>query len=613
MIKNDAKHSYGAFSNMGRNTAKIFTNIKKKDLLLRPQSKAKNKQSILDFLKRNNYPTVEGDIEEETKKNTNVELDDSQSDEIEETNDIFSASYKTPKNKKKQKKKKIDKNSCFHRLNKEDYKFHDIHMIKKMHEIAKPKPNITKYVINTNLVSKRIITGPKWEKMGKRKDIFKYNYSKYYLNHENILNNAGHCFINMDKQTMRGDLLTSNNLRINSAKAFSRNRNKNLDNKHFKFNSETNQNINKKINNKWEKQNINNTFRKTSMKSVSSKKKNSNKYLNINFKTTGNSTNKNNKNTISKSFNEASILNNDEEENDISSELNDSYQLYKHHYIKQLKQNSLINKKENSLYITTENKTNNTKSNNESQSSKKSKKIMNIKRPKTANNYTVKQIKHKQLIKGPEFDKIIPRDYYTNLFQHSTALIPFSSPNIQFTKERSLNMVLYERPIYYKRLVKTMQGINLKEYIDDKNDFIKVPEFDKMKSRPDDNGSPLPIYMKGQVSRDSCNKITEVSLKLNNFANGKFYDGYNTFIPKKSFNKLVNLNLLTSKALFPNLLKNKNDNIEMKNYIEKSLKFYNRNYVDLMKEGSLTKFDNVTFKAIPNQIDVPDYILNTEH
>ena len=617
MIQNDAKNSYGAFSNMGKNTAKIFSNIKKKDILLNPQSKAKNKQCIIDFLKRNNYHTIEDDIEKETKKNNNDELEDSQSDEIDEENDIFSLSYKNPKKNKKQKKKKKGVFSCFHRLNAADFKFHDIHINKIKHETEKPIPSCTKYAPNTNLIWKRTITGPKWEKMGKRKDIFKHDDTKYYLNHENILNNAGHCFINMDKQTMRGDIINSQNLRVSSARAFSRNDKKYMTINNLKSKCDTNFNINKNINNKWGKEN-NSTFRTKSMKSMKSiksmksmksikslaKKKSSSKFLNINYKTTatGNSANKN-FNTISKSFNEESDFNSDDE-NNISSELNDSYQLYKHYYLKQIRPYSTINKKDTS-YIKTENKINN-KSNNESISSKK----LN-KRPKTANKYFVKKMNHKHHIKGPEFDKIIPREYFDNLFQHGTALIPFSTPNIQLIKERTLNMVFYERPTYLKKLVKTMQGINLGEYMDNKKLFIRVPEFDKMKARPSDNGSPLPIYMKGQVSRDSCNKTTEKSLQMNNFANGKFFDGFNTFIPKKSFNKLVNLNLLNSKTLFPSLMKNKNDKVEINNYIEKSLRFYNRNYIDLMKEGSLTKFDNVTYKAIPNTV-VPESVLESE-
>ena len=142
-----------------------------------------------------------------------------------------------------------------------------------------------------------------------------------------------------------------------------------------------------------------------------------------------------------------------------------------------------------------------------------------------------------------------------------------------------------------------MQGIDLrKNYIGDKNLYNNVPKFDKMMARPLDNGSPLPIYMQGTASRESIDMTTENSLKMNNYSNGKYIDGYSACAPKKSFNKVVNLNLLNSKSMFSDLLKKKKN----MNYIEKSLRFYNKNYKDLMKDGQLTKFDNVTFKAIPN-------------
>ena len=33
-------------------------------------------------------------------------------------------------------------------------------------------------------------------------------------------------------------------------------------------------------------------------------------------------------------------------------------------------------------------------------------------------------------------------------------------------------------------------------------------------------------------------------------------------------------------------------------YVDKSLKFYNKNFEDLLKESMLTKFDGVTYKSI---------------
>ena len=54
-----------------------------------------------------------------------------------------------------------------------------------------------------------------------------------------------------------------------------------------------------------------------------------------------------------------------------------------------------------------------------------------------------------------------------------------------------------------------------------------------MNTSPIDDGTPLPFFMKGVVSRDVCNITTDISLKMNYFADGKIRGNYNTFLPKK--------------------------------------------------------------------------------
>lgn len=109
--------------------------------------------------------------------------------------------------------------------------------------------------------------------------------------------------------------------------------------------------------------------------------------------------------------------------------------------------------------------------------------------------------------------------------------------------------------------------------------------------------------------------LTEKALKMNNFADGKFSSSMTSFWPKKSFNKIINLNLLNSTKFKENVgLKNgeePSEANEINEYILKSMKFYSnhhsiillftpidKNYDDLMKESLLNKFDNVTFKTI---------------
>ena len=73
--------------------------------------------------------------------------------------------------------------------------------------------------------------------------------------------------------------------------------------------------------------------------------------------------------------------------------------------------------------------------------------------------------------------------------------------------------------------------------------------------------------------------LTEDSLKMNNFAEGKFSNTNTCFWPKKSFNKIINLNLMNSTKFKENIgLNNDTANNEMDNYIQKSMKFYSKFY-----------------------------------
>ena len=61
IVKNDAKGSFGAFSNMGSTTVNSFINIKRQDFILHPEKHLNGKQSLIHFLKRNKYNNIEGD------------------------------------------------------------------------------------------------------------------------------------------------------------------------------------------------------------------------------------------------------------------------------------------------------------------------------------------------------------------------------------------------------------------------------------------------------------------------------------------------------------------------------------------------------------------------
>lgn len=70
---------------------------------------------------------------------------------------------------------------------------------------------------------------------------------------------------------------------------------------------------------------------------------------------------------------------------------------------------------------------------------------------------------------------------------------------------------------------------------------------------------------------------------MNNYSEGKFSNTNTCFWPKKTFNKIINLNLMNSSKFKENVGID-NDQIknnEAENYIQKSMKFYSKSTIKL--------------------------------
>ena len=491
-----------------------------------------------------------------------------------------------------------------------------------------------------------------------RKQLFEGKDGKFYLNHENILTQVGPCFIQMDKQTMRGNLVPATHyLRVKTTKPFKprhfkykshnlyleRNKKENLaikiENDFFTFgNREQKEKIqnnrynrNENLNQKWmpkkrELSAVSSSTRPQTGRPTGFKKFGSRPMTSTQSDTfTGG---KNITSNTNKSHITSKSVSNEEEKNanieeeyvsENSSELNDSYYKFENIYQRQIKKRAKNNKKKSAIepknqdIYTFNGKNQNlkiktTETNSNVSKSQKAQKTPKSKRPSARPNsmYQTRYMIHKKSIKGPDFNKIIPREYYFNLADRGSSLIPFSLPNFKLVRERPLTMVTYERPKYEKRKINSLQGIEPSmyndhyKYIEYINNHMRCvpPNFDKMLARPKDDGSPLPVYMKGCVSREACNIMTERSLKMNNFSEGKFRSNYTSFWPKTSFNKIINLNVVNSETFLSNLVGSGKNLKLLGNNVQKSLRFYNRNFKELMKEGMLTKFDNITFKTI---------------
>ena len=166
-------------------------------------------------------------------------------------------------------------------------------------------------------------------------------------------------------------------------------------------------------------------------------------------------------------------------------------------------------------------------------------------------------------------------------------------------------MVSYNKRHKVKKLTSKssdIKGINYSFYFDADKCFdkinnhstIHVPDFRLMSSRPIDE-DPLPSYMKKIVDRTG---LCEYSLNMNNYSNRDFGNIKTTFFPKKSFNKIINLNLLRSKKFFGNIIFGETRKKFKKTnpLIEKIIRFYSKNYENILKEKNLNKFDSITYK-----------------
>ena len=518
-------------------------------------------------------------------------------------------------------------------LLKQKYKYHDKHMshLRKMEK--EYNPPCTKYNPKYDSILRTTQSIPALKKQSGRKPLNKKEiYDKFYLEHENIIDTmAGTSFIDMSKQTIKQNTFDSQenlkekefyldnysfiNLNNNSknnleyhyyndntnrpssaltkemTKNSSRISNKScidindIGNKKYgsaSYRTNSAKNINKKI--------LKNILEKKQKKgktnfdisNISEIKPYINLQENINFNI--NNLPNNNINNKSKNKNEKDqvpqsvIMNNTMIS---SSNNNKSIDVYNRYYYKRMKK------------IISNNSANNINANNR------------------IRNKNIRKRLRKSRIKAPDFSKSLSRDSYDKKKGNDDLFIPFLIPKFNLVRERPIMMVSYkEKNSTNKKRSKSsrLENVNYSYYFDaDKNlDKInnhlttRVPNFDLMSSRPIDN-DPLPSYMKKIVNRTGSG-LTEFSLNMNNYKNRDFGNLRTSFFPKKSYNKVINLNLMKSKKFFGNILfgESKRKFGKKNPLMAKIIRFYNRNYETLLNEKNLDKFDNVTYKGYSN-------------
>jgi hypothetical protein len=186
-------------------------------------------------------------------------------------------------------------------------------------------------------------------------------------------------------------------------------------------------------------------------------------------------------------------------------------------------------------------------------------------------------------IQAPDFRKTMSREQLDKVYGDKRTVIPFSFPNFKWTRPRPIVLVKYDQTAH-RRDVNNLRNLKNDNCYDPQN-FDKISRYtrtrtfniDRMAGRPESNTDSLPCYMRNIYSRQSSEMITEKALKMNNFSEGKFNYTENSFWPKKSFNYIINSNVLNSAAVndYLGVKKEKTEgNEDVNKFIQKSMKFY---------------------------------------
>ena len=209
-------------------------------------------------------------------------------------------------------------------------------------------------------------------------------------------------------------------------------------------------------------------------------------------------------------------------------------------------------------------------------------------------------------IKAPDFNKTISREKLAWIERDKDGIRPFFTPSYKLVTPKTITMVTYKEKHKSKKPEKRMKGLEENLMFDkaeamyniNNNKRPQVPNFKIMVSRPNDKG-PLPSYMIKKFDREALNNITEKSLKMNGFSDGKFMTEYSSFFPKKSFNQKINLSLLNNDDF---LLNNNMGEVMSKlgsnGAMSKVMEFYTKNFDNITQENVSSKIDNITLKTV---------------
>ena len=475
--------------------------------------------------------------------------DPKKDDKIDEFDTLFNKYQLTINENKNHHKKKKSKLEFCCKLMKNNPKllYHNKHCysgnIKKKLTI---ESDTFSYAPKYDYIKPRLLSGPCWKNSkGRKAKKSNIDIRNYYINKLDFFKHSdSKCLVNMRNTTKRGNFLSGNNFnRLKSEKSF---------------------NI-KKIKNNI---NSNENTKKTLFINLSSK----NKIKSNISETTRNKNNKNNKDSI------------------LNKPTDRFSKTYSNFNIKLKHKKNLLEEE---------------KSNKESNLSNN--KCDKLNKTETINNNISNTINIKN--SAPDFSKIISREQVEKAKGEQFYQIPFIVPNYSLVRERPLAMTIYKKRKKEKKTLRTkyMGEIDYKikydpdKIIDKCNNHVNIqgPNFNYMLSRDYSQKNSLPSYMRDIYDRGSVYRITEKALKLNKYKEGKMANATSSFLPKRSFNKIININMINSHD-FKETIKDEYINEKKKVLKTEIERKNNEDQIEHLKDlGLLTQFENFTYKSIP--------------
>ena len=506
-------------------------------------SKAGKFSDIQASLKLSRYKI--SSVQKPKKKNFTLDLDD-----LNNLNDdlVIMKVYETSLDEEMQKINKIDKG---HKKKdkltpKTKLKFNfyrNIHQNNTDSSNYDGGPSRLIYRPKYDLIFPKVVTGPEWKYISGRK------YKKivpdekdFIITHDSIIDNEKKSSVNMNKNTQRGTIFGVKDVRIRTVKKFD-----------YKLNFKLRKKLAKLI-----KQKQNNSPNQKQSKSE-------------------------NKTIINK--------------NDLKSSISIS-EIFKDDNNQPKKEKKIENKTSQDISLH--------KSNNKL-SQQKTFYMRNNENSKNMSKLTEQDISKQNNIniRTIDFNKTLSREKREKALSKKKFFDLLHFPNYAPIFERPKMLAYYTVPHYSSNRKKIRQFKGINSYLNhDPNTFHKirivhpldkVPNFNLMLPRPDED-EILPSFMQKMFNREELYNINDKALKLNEYSKQKLGNTISTFFPKKSYNNIINMNLMTGKMFEDDY---KIDDVTMKKEeIKNRIKFRNKNIGKIIKEGGMKKFDNVTYKTI---------------